>query len=101
MSLAVSNESFGANVFTLYRNIFLLENGLVGEFAQQKIRKIEENIKNNETNETRKEINLIGDERIRTYLLRLYLEHCNSDSNKKEILIQYYKNLINELEKEQ
>lgn len=77
-------QSFGANVFDLYNDSFFMENGLIGEYAVSKIKKLAADIEqfrdeNHDSvakssdedvlihNLTAK-INLIGDERIKSYL---------------------------------
>ena len=77
-------QSFGGNVFDLYNDSFFMENGLIGEYAVSKIKKLAADIEqfrdeNHDSvvkssdedvvihNLTAK-INLIGDERIKSYL---------------------------------
>jgi len=85
-------ETFGENVFRLYRRAFFMENGLVGEFAKTKIQALEEAIEAGEVTETiRKQVEMIGDERIREYLMRRMGEH-NVDAE-----IAYYEAKIREL----
>ena len=38
-------ETFGTNVFDLYRNAFFLHNGMVGEFASERLTKLQKSIK--------------------------------------------------------
>lgn len=85
-------ETFGANIFDLYGNSFFMKNGLIGEFAAQKIRKLSFEIEElvgecgklsdtgkvmnsdgflfggNRIHNLRSRIDMIGDERIRAYL---------------------------------
>ena len=91
----VSNEreTFGENVFRLYRRAFFMENGLVGEFAKMKIQALEEAIEVGEVTETiRKQVEMIGDERIRDYLMQRMGEH-NVDAE-----IAYHEAKIRELQ---
>ena len=88
------HETFGANVFDLYRDSFFMSKGLVGEFAQQKIRKIQKDIKDGgmSAEDIEKEINLIGDRGIRAYLQAML------DENDKRDMLAYYKSKVKELE---
>lgn len=83
-------QTFGANVFELYADSFFMEQGLIGEFAAEKIKALSSEIdglvkkseQDNNLNqdddlvfvglqkmkELRDKINLIGDKRIKTYL---------------------------------
>lgn len=61
--------TFAANVFEQYRNSFFMSNGLIGAFAQKKIREIEDDIENrNDVKNLPGRIKMIGDEQIRNYL---------------------------------
>lgn len=97
-------ETFGNNVFELYRHSFLMTNGLVGRFAQEKIRKLNEYI-DSEIREKRNysvldekmlnlqiQVDMIGDVGLKKYLQDklLYLKS-------KEQLIAYYEEKIKEL----
>ena len=49
-----------------------MEKGLVGEFAREKIKALEKAIKAGDSSEaTRRQVGMIGDERIRDYLRQL------------------------------
>lgn len=68
-------ESFGENVFNLYRRAFFMDDGLIGAFANKKIKQVVKDIeKGLVTEDTRKTIALVGDDRIRTYLLNRIAE---------------------------
>lgn len=70
-TVLVGNEqqTFGENVFNLYKRAFFMENGLIGAFAQKKIRKIADDIDNrNDVKNLPCRIKMIGDEQIRNYL---------------------------------
>lgn len=86
-------ETFGANVFDLYRKTFFLQEGMVGVFAGEKIEQLYEEIKSgdNSYKKQHKRVEMIGDERIREYLLSMLVK------DDKEVLIEYYENKINEL----
>lgn len=63
-------QTFGENVFNLYRRAFVMKDGLVGAFASNKIKELFEKIKRGESGKgVLKEVMMIGDERIRDYLL--------------------------------
>ena len=67
-------ETFAENIFNLYRRSFFMENGLIGEFASNKIdalkARIEQCNSRLEMETIRKEINYIGDTFIKGYLLK-------------------------------
>lgn len=70
---AVTNEkeTFGENVFNLYRRAFFMEEGLIGAFAKIKLDGIQKAIEERKvTEETRRQIEMIGDERIKGYFLK-------------------------------
>ena len=91
--------TFASNVFDLYRNSFFLDEGMVGAFAAQKISDLETRV--NQSNqlgeedyqELLKEIDLIGDIRIRYYLLSGLSPRRNEDE------ISYHMARIAELKK--
>lgn len=85
-------ETFGENVFNLYRRAFFMKNGLIGAFAQKKLNQVVKDIEEDEvTDNTRKTIALTGDLRIRDYLLRR-IASKNIDSE-----IAYHEAMIQEL----
>jgi len=85
-------ESFGENVFNLYRRAFFMEDGLIGAFANKKIKQVVKDIeKGLVTEDTRKTIALVGDDRIRSYLLNRIVGQ-NIDSE-----IAYHEAKIREL----
>ena len=62
-------ETFGTNIFELYRDSFFLKDGLMGEFATRKIKEIVEDVEKSRNVETlAKRISMIGDPQIRNYL---------------------------------
>lgn len=100
-------ETFGNNVFELYRHSFLMTNGLVGKFAQEKIH----NLNNDIDSEIEKkkgdcsysisdekmlnlqiQVDMIGDVGLKKYLQDKLL--CLKS---KEKLIAYYEEKIKEL----
>lgn len=74
-------ETFGTNVFELYRHAFFMSEGLVGEYARKKIAGIQKDIRKKKADvETiQKEIELIGDPGIRTYLQERLEEYRPED----------------------
>lgn len=66
-------ETFGENVFNLYRRVFFMNEGLVGAFAHDKIGKLVEDIENRRDVENLpKRIRMVGDQQIRNYLAMKY-----------------------------
>lgn len=74
-------QSFGANIYTLLKEAFFLENGAVGVFAKGKIYNVYEELKakvySDNIDELKKSeyqliINLIGDEFVRREMQRLF-----------------------------
>lgn len=92
-TVVVENESetFGENVFNLYRRAFVMKDGLVGAFAADKIKALHKRIENGENGkDIVKEVMLVGDERVRNYLLS---EIGKRDS---DYLASYYQRQIEE-----
>jgi len=91
-----SNETFGANIFDLYKDSFFMSKGLVGKFAEQYIRKIESDIKEydgpSEYDLIRNRIEMIGDAFIRNYL------HKRLDDQSIDSAIKFYSKKIKDLE---
>ena len=77
-----------------------MENGLIGEFARDKIAAIVEAIDNGDASKTiLQQIELIGDARIKEYLLKKVAQR-DIDSKKERDIdseIEYYKCKIREL----
>ena len=66
-----ARETFVANVFEQYKDSFFMNDGLVGEFARRKLIAVKKDIEDKKANEeTKKVIGMIGDARIKDYLLR-------------------------------
>ena len=66
-----ARETFAANVFEQYKGSFFMNDGLVGEFARRKLMAVKKDIEDKKANEeTKKVIGMIGDARIKDYLLR-------------------------------
>lgn len=90
-------ETFAANVFDLYRMSFFMEEGLVGEFARKKINKLCARINDGETDGVMNEIRMIGDTRIKEYLMEKYHEIHPDDEMLNEDIIKYYEEKIEQL----
>ncbi len=83
--------SFAANVFEQYRTSFFMKDGLVGAFAAEKIKSLLEKIHNGEIDkEIVKTVMLVGDERIRNYLL------SEMSKNNNDYLESFYQSQLNE-----
>lgn len=101
VTVNVSNsrqQTFGTNIFELYRDSFFMEGGLVGEFASAYIQQLDKDIENvtPENKESlKKKVMLVGDRVVRDYLMgKLYAQD-------KDGLKEYYRKLLQELEDEQ
>lgn len=75
------SETFGANIHTLYKNNFFLEGMPIGEFAKNKIKRLFEKTRliKGQDLELYNEIRLVGEQLLRTQLLKLYNQ--NSSGN--------------------
>ena len=90
--LIEEKETFGENIFNLYRRAFFMENGLIGAFAHNKLQIVIDEINNGIiTKDTLKIVKLIGDERLKRYLERKIEGY---DINKE---IEYHEKMIEEL----
>ena len=92
-------ETFAANVFDLYRMSFFMNDGLIGEFAQEKIKKLFNRINNGETIGIVNEIKMIGDNRIREFLMEKYREKHSDEKSLNDEIIKYYQDIIEQLKK--
>lgn len=86
-------ETFGTNVFELYKHAFFMKEGLIGEFAQNKILAIQHAIENSTqpVGEIIDSIELIGDKAIKAYLLSLLERDYPRD------MVSYHQRKIKEL----
>ena len=72
-----NSGTFAANVFELYRNSFFLNEGMIGEFAAEKLKELENRMQEAKFLDKEayrnllKDINLIGDSRIKDYFVSL------------------------------
>lgn len=90
--------TYASNVFDLYRDYLPTEDGLIGEFASNRLKKILTILEEKTHNETslqecKKEIDLIGDPRIRTYMMKRLL------TNNTQMAIDYYQKQIDKLKR--
>lgn len=87
-------ETYGENVFNLYRRAFFMKEGLIGAFANDRLRHLFDKAKQGENDEDMmKEVELIGDERIKDALLYEIGNH-NYD-----VARNYYQRKLDELER--
>ena len=87
-------QTFGTNVFEQYRNSFFMENGLIGQFAVEKLNNIRLRLESNELDGIEREIELIGDERIRNFLMmRLKGNALDNEIRRTEARLEKLKEL--------
>lgn len=69
-------NTFGANIHTLYRNSFFVEGLPIGEFAKKKINRLFEELENEQSLRPSilKEIRMIGEPILREQLMKLYTQ---------------------------
>ncbi|MBU8852745.1 AAA family ATPase [Priestia megaterium] len=85
-------STFASNIHSLLSNSFFLNDGLIGEFAKNKINNILEKIYSSqeisepELIEYKKFISLIGEPVIREQLYKILYSHLEKDLKQKEIL---------------
>jgi len=97
-------NTFGANIHSLYRNSFFLENGLMGEFAKGKINDVIKYIINPRSKFSKKKlkecrfiIEQIGEPVLRNKLEKL-LDDKLKQTKKKDELRKYYQERLLELD---
>ena len=88
-----TKESFASNVFETYRNSFFLEKGMIGKYAESKLKALEKKCRQGDTR-AEDEIRLIGDQRLQQYYVSL-LALSNKDA-----AIRYYQEQICKLKEE-
>ena len=76
-----------------------MENGLVGEWACNKINKLNNRIEQGDTDGIMKEIKMIGDERIQEYLMDKYQKMHPEDKSLSNDIIKYYEERIEQIKK--
>lgn len=76
------DNTFGANIQTLYRNSFFLSGLPIGEFAKKKINKLFDELEHGYIRPTTlKEIELIGEPLIKNQLMKLYKQYIDLPTN--------------------
>lgn len=94
MPIPKTENTFAANIHTLYRDAFFFDGMPIGEFAKNKInelvKKIEGMDKSNYS-EIKKEINIIGEPLLKKHLLNKFYEKTN--------VVERLETLENEIEK--
>ena len=85
-----TKESFASNVFEAYRNSFFLEEGMIGKYAESKLKALEVKCRQGDSR-AEDEIRLIGDQRLQQYYVSL-LALSNKDA-----AIRYYQEQIRKL----
>jgi ABC-type multidrug transport system ATPase subunit len=81
----VDINTFGANIHTLLSHGFFMEDGLMGEFAKDKINEVIKFLNNKDNNiqdkdEAKNIINMIGEPFVKEKLLQMYLEKFQDES---------------------
>lgn len=91
-----NTNTYASNVFDLYRDYLPTKGGLIGEFASNRLQQIQskldqKRLDENTIQECKKEIELIGDPRIRAYMIKRLSNH------NKQMAIDYYQKQIKRL----
>lgn len=104
-------QTFGENVFELYRHSFFMRDGLLGKMAEEYIRNIAEALelesidsenRKLSLSELKKQIGIIGDRRIRIYLLEKYAKLINDNDLDSQIAVKEMElDILKELKKAQ
>lgn len=82
-------DTFGANIQTLYRNSFFLKGLPIGEFAKRKINKLFEELERGSIRPTTlQEIQLIGEPLLKNQLIKLYKQYADLSHNVNERIVQ-------------
>lgn len=74
-------QSFGANIYTLFNDAFFLENGVIGEYARQKILDVYDEIKpegnlKHEMDYYQSFIDMLGDNILKKEMQRIFNKKC-------------------------
>lgn len=70
------DNTFGANIHTLYRNSFFIKGLPIGEFAKKKINRLFDELENGRIRlTTLKEIQLVGEPLLKDQLMKLYKQY--------------------------
>ena len=95
-------ETFAANIYSLFKNTFFINDSMIGSFAEKKLQKLASDIysinDNSKHDEIKKRINIIGDEFVRKQFMDLYYKKINIP-NQVEVLQERVKELESELKK--
>ena len=101
-------KTFGANIHTLLSNGFFMSDGLMGEFAKNKINNVIKKLKDKNYNPSKNEkenilatIKIIGEDFLRTKLLDIYYKKFDDDfikKQRKEELLEQQEKIKKELE---
>ncbi|WP_025839068.1 AAA family ATPase, partial [Porphyromonas cangingivalis] len=85
-SSGLKQETFGANIHSMLKDSFFIENMPIGEFAQKKIERLltDINEKKKDYDELQREINLVGEPIIRRELTNLLNESYSIDLQIKQ-----------------
>lgn len=85
-------ETFGANIYDLFKDSFFMEKGFIGEFAKQKIDKVFDDLNGHKKEITKKRkaeikqiISVIGEPLIKRQLSKMYDDLYNTDLEVKAI----------------
>lgn len=98
-------QTFGANIHTLLSNGFFMQDGLIGQFAKEKINEVIDNLRDKKDSLTKKQIestiSLIGEPFIHTKLEQMYSEKFGIEDELEELKKQKTRidSKIKELEK--
>ncbi len=100
-------QTFGANIHALLANGFFMNDGLIGEFAKNKINELikylngkeESEIKTNE--EAKKIIDIIGEPALQNTLLNMYDNKIYKNESKLEKLKRKQKEIDEEIKREE
>lgn len=91
------SETFGANIYKLYNEAFFMKKGAIGAYAQDRLSKLLDKIKNcanKEQEEIERQIDLIGDSFIKRKFEAEFMKHLSIQNQ-----IAEHKRIIAELEK--
>ena len=83
-----SNETFAANIYSLYKNSFFFDESMIGAFAEKKLKELAKEIQAATESSTSIEnrINMIGDIYIRRQFWEIY--HKNTGTESEEQILQ-------------
>ena len=86
-----TDETFAANIYSLFKSSFFLDSSMIGAFAESELKELAKDIHNmNDTSDYSRiklRINAIGDEFIRKHFLELY--HQKKDEATEVEMLQH------------